>query len=139
MSRIDAHLGDHISFHAAPWAQYMSFFAGKSTTDLRTVALAKAARYNDSLTRNPEFVYGPREVVLSFGENALYLQSLSDPLSGRAPLAYVRSLFEHERLPFALGWRPSRTTITLASVQVMMQELQALSPEPLAQGMRAVQ
>jgi hypothetical protein len=77
--------------------------------------------------------------VFSYGENALYLQTMgSDPLSGKAKVEYVRSLFEKEKLPFELGWRPSVLPITLPSLGAMVVELQASSPEPLPEGVKIV-
>lgn len=136
ISRQDAQFGNQQPFHEPSWQQYISFFAGKAVTDIPTVSRAKYARYNDSLARNPRFVYGPREAVLSYGENALYLQAMGDVVSGAAQLSYVRSLFEEERLPVALGWRPSRVPITLASLGAMVVQLQGASPDVVGEGGR---
>jgi hypothetical protein len=138
MSRLDAFFGSDSAFNARNWNQYISYFASKSTTDIPTASKAKFARYNDSLTRNPEFEYGLREAVFSYGENAIYLQAMSDPVSGKAKIEYVKSLFEKEKLPVELGWRPSPAPITLASLGVMVTELYAVSPEPLPEGTKIV-
>lgn len=136
MSRQDAALGNDQPFYNPSWQQYISFFNGKTVTEIPTASKAKFARYNDSLTKNPQFQYGLREAVLSYGENALYLQSMSDPVSGKAQVSYVKSLFEKEKLPYALGWRPSTAPITLASLGVMVTELYGVSPEPAQEGAR---
>lgn len=136
MSRQDAALGNDQPFYNPNWQQYISFFNGKTTTDIPTASHAKFARYNDSLTRNPQFTYGLREAIFSYGENAIYLQAMSDPVSGQAKLSYVRSLFEKEQLPFALGWRPSKSPITLASLGNMVTQLYAVSPQPIPEGAR---
>lgn len=125
-------------FHGPSFTQYISFFAGKRVTDVQTVAAAKYARFNDSRARNPQFVYGPREAVLSYGENALFLQALSDPVSGAAQLGYVRMFFEEERLPWGLGWRPSVAPITLASLGAMVVRLSGESPGPGVEGLRVL-
>ncbi|KAH8635910.1 hypothetical protein IG631_07744 [Alternaria alternata] len=139
MSRQDAALGNPQPFYNPNWQQYISFFAGKDQTDVPTAATAKYARTQDSQKRNSEFVYGLREAVFSYGENALYLQTMgSDPLSGKAKVEYVRSFFEQEKLPFELGWRPSVLPITLPSLGAMVVELQASSPEPLPEGVKIV-
>lgn len=134
MSRQDAALGNPQPFFNPNWQQYISFFGGKQLTDITTASEAKFARYNDSKTRNPEFVYGIRETVFSYGENALYLQTMGDVVSGRAKVEYVRSLFEQEKLPYELGWRPSKVPITLASIGAMVVELFAVGPEPIPEG-----
>lgn len=134
MSRQDAALGNNQPFYAHNWQQYISFFDGKATTNVQTATNAKHVRYLDSKTKNPQFTYGIRETVFSYGENAIYLQSMSDPVSGKAKVEYVRSLFEQEKLPYGLGWRPSRVPITLGSIGVMVAELYALGPEPISEG-----
>jgi hypothetical protein len=134
MSRQDAALGNDQPFYNPNWQQYIEFFDGKTTTDIPTAARAKFARYNDSLTRNPDFEYGLREAIFSYGENAIYLQAMSDPVSGKANVAYVKTLFEQEMLPYAQGWRPSKAPITLASLGVMVTELYGTSPEPKLEG-----
>lgn len=133
ISRQDTALGNPQPFYKPNWQQYIGFFNGKTVTDIPTVSRAKFARYNDSLTRNPDFSYGPREAVFSYGENALYLQAMSDPISGRARIDYVRSLFEQEKLPYALGWRPSTVPITFASLGPMIVKLVSSSPEPISE------
>lgn len=134
ISRQDAALGNPQPFDNPSWQQYIRFFDGKTVTDILTASKAKFARYNDSLTRNPEFVYGVREAFLSYGENALYLQAMADPVSGNAQISYVRSFFEQEKLPYALGWRPSKAPITLVSLGTMIVELLGVSPEPVPEG-----
>ena len=134
MSRQDAALGNDQPFYNPNWQQYISVFSGKTVTDIPTASKAKFARYSDSLKNNPDFTYGLREAIFSYGENAIYLQAMSDPVSGVADISYVRSLFEQEKLPYALGWRPSRTTITLASLGAMVFQLFAVSPEPIPEG-----
>jgi len=138
MSRQDAALGNDQVFYNPNWQQYISVFDGKTVTDIPTASKAKFARYNDSLAKNPDFTYGPREAFLSYGENALYLQTMADPISGKAQISYVRSLFEQEKLPYSLGWRPSKTPITLVSLGAMIGNLFAVSPEPIPEGLTIV-
>ncbi|KAF2032120.1 Cloroperoxidase [Setomelanomma holmii] len=138
MSRQDAVLGSDQPFYAPNWNQYIGFFDGKTVTDVPTASKAKYARYQDSLAKNPSFTYGLREVIFSYGENAIYLQSMADPVSGNARIDYVRSLFEQEKLPYELGWRPSAAPITLPSLGAMVVRLYAESPEPLAEGTKIV-
>ncbi|KAH6865929.1 Peroxidase, family 2-domain-containing protein [Alternaria rosae] len=134
MSRQDAALGNPQPFYNPNWQQYISFFSGKERTDVLTASKAKFARTTDSKAKNPSFTYGLREAIFSYGENAIYLQTMSDPVSGKAKIEYVRSLFEQEKLPFELGWRPSVLPVTLPSIGVMVAELFAVGPEPVPEG-----
>lgn len=131
ISRQDATFGSAQPFNDLTWQQYLTKINRSSTVDVPTASRAKFMRYNDSLTHNPNFKYDARALILSYGENALYLQAMSDPVSGQANLDYVRMLFEQEKLPFELGWKPSRRPITLASVGAMIIRLVASSPQPV--------
>ena len=136
ISRQDAALGNDQPFYNPNWQQYITFFDGKTVTDVPTASKAKFARYNDSLTKNPDFTYGIREALLSYGENSLYLQTMADPVSGMAQIDYVRSLFEKEQLPYNLGWRPSEAPITLVSLGAMVVDLFGNSPQPIPEGVK---
>lgn len=64
----------------------------------------------------------------SYGETALYLSVLGNPLTGGAPVTYVKTMFEQERLPYAEGWRPTAVETTLPSLGVLITQLQLASP-----------
>lgn len=57
-----------------------------------------------------------------------------DDLTGVTRLDWVKSLFEEERLPYDLGWRPRAEPITLASLGLMVNNLFAVSPSKLSEG-----
>ncbi|EMC98499.1 hypothetical protein BAUCODRAFT_428193 [Baudoinia panamericana UAMH 10762] len=135
LSRQDAYFGNDYSFYNDNWQQVLNFYDGKTTTDVPTASRAKYARVNDSMTINPTFTYGTREAIFSYGETALYIQSMSDPASGMAQIDYVRSLFEQEKLPFELGWRPSAAPITLQSLGNMVFELFLANPQNVPEGL----
>lgn len=134
LSRQDAYFGNDYSFYNPNWQQVLSYYKGKTLTDIPTASRAKYARVNDSMTRNPTFTYGLREFIFSYGETAIYLSTMSDPVSGMARVDYVRSLFEQEKLPFDLGWRPSTSPITLPSLGQMVLELYNANPQKVPEG-----
>lgn len=138
LSRQDAYFGNPNPFYQPSWDMILQAYNGKTVTDIETAAKAKYSRVQNSEATNPEFTYGPREFVLSYGETALYLQTMSDPFSGNAQLDYVRSLFEEEKLPYDLGWRPSTLPITLTTLGGMVLDLYTSSPEPLPEGATVV-
>lgn len=120
----------------------LAFYNGTNTTSIPLASKAKYSRVLDSRAKNPTFVYGPREYILSYGETALYLQAMSDPYSGVAQVSYVKSLFEQERLPYELGWQPSKSPITLQTLGQMITALVAANgadavPEGLSVGANA--
>lgn len=79
--------------------------------------------------------YGPTQFLFSSGETALYVQILSSPLNNSAPISYVRSMFEQQKLPFDLGWRPSAVPITFPTLGEYILELFAANPDKIAEGL----
>ncbi|KAK5125344.1 hypothetical protein LTR85_000453 [Meristemomyces frigidus] len=134
LSRQDAYFGNDYSFYNPNWQMVLSHYAGKTQTDIPTASAAKYSRVNNSMQINPTFTYGLREFILSYGETALYLQTMSDPVSGVANIDYIRSMFEQEKLPYALGWRPSTSPITLPSLGNMVFELYTANPAAAPEG-----
>ncbi|CAD0092342.1 unnamed protein product [Aureobasidium vineae] len=84
---------------------------------------AKSARVTQSLAMNPEDLYGPRAAAFGAIEAGFVLTAMGGPL-GIAPLKYVRTFFEEERLPWDEGWRPfyeatnAATTIAVAAASL---------------------
>ncbi|USW53428.1 Putative chloroperoxidase [Septoria linicola] len=137
LSRQDDFFGNDHDFNNNIWQQTLSFFKGSSTTNLLAASKAIANRTADSQKRNPTFTYGFREFIFRYGETAIYLQSMgSDDLTGITRVDWVRSLFEQERLPYHLGWRPRAEPITLPSLGVMVLNLFNVSPSKVPEGQK---
>jgi hypothetical protein len=135
LSRQDTALGDNHSFNKTIWDTVLNYYAGQSTTSIPVAAKAKYNRVTTEASRDPKFFYGPVQFVLSYGETALYLSTMGDPITGVAPIEYVRALFEEERLPYAEGWKPTTQTTTLATLGAMALELNAANGEVLPEGL----
>lgn len=132
LSRQDAYFGNDYSFNQDAWNMILKTYGSSPTTSIALASQAKMGRLNDSIARNPTLVYGPREFVLSYGETALYLQTMAkDVVSGVAPLSYVRSMFEKEKLPYDQGWRPVAEPVTLVSLANMINSLVPASGDPV--------
>lgn len=139
LSRNDAYFGNDYSFYQPAWNQVLDVYKGVSQTSIKLASKAHAVRQADSKARNPTYTYGPREFILSYGETALYLQTMSDPVSGVANLDYVRQLFEQEKLPYNLGWRPSTEPITLNTLGTMIiTGLYPANDEALPEGLEII-
>ncbi|KAF2721081.1 Cloroperoxidase [Polychaeton citri CBS 116435] len=138
LSRQDAYFGNDYSFYNPNWQQVLSYYKGSTKTSIPAASKAKYARVKDSTAKNPQFTYSFREFVLSYGETALYLQTMSDPVSGVARVDFVRSLFEQEKLPYNLGWRPSAQPVTLNSLGGMIVSLYAANGEAIPEAGRLV-
>ena len=129
LSRLDFYQGDDHSFNNATWQTVVAYTQGSETFNISSAAHAKYNRVQTQRKVNPTFSYGPREFILSYGETALYLSVMGDPVTGIAPVSYVRSFFESERLPYELGWTPPTTQTTLMTLGAMVLQLNAASGE----------
>jgi len=134
LSRQDAYYGNDYSFYNPHWQQVLSFYDGLNVTNTKQASLARYHRINDSLTHNPEAVYGLKEFLLSSGETGLYVQTMSNPINSSAPIAYIKTLFEEEKLPYELGWRPSSEPVNLLTLGAYILDLFAENPDAVAEG-----
>jgi len=44
-------------------------------------------------SRDPKFTYTPQQFILSYGETALYISVMGDPIYGVTPVEYVKIFF----------------------------------------------
>jgi hypothetical protein len=134
LSRADASTGNDYSFNQTIWDTVLAYYTGMANATIPVASKARFNRISTEAARDPNFSYSPVQFILSYGETALYLSTMGDPITGVAPLEFVRSLFEQERLPYELGWQPPKTTTTLASLGAMALELNAASGEAVPEG-----
>lgn len=93
LSRRDAYFGDDHSFNQQVFNQVLAYYEGMEETSIPVASKARYNRIQTARSEDPEFVYGVRQLVLSTGETALYLSTMGDPVTGVAPVSYVKSLF----------------------------------------------
>lgn len=135
LSRADASTGDDHSFNQTIWDTVTAYFAGQQNATIDTAAKAKFQRVTTEAARDPDFSYGPVQFIFSYGETAIYLSTMGDPVTGSAPVEYIQSLFEEERLPYEEGWRPTVLPTTLTSLGAMVFELNIANGEELPEGL----
>jgi hypothetical protein len=124
LSRQDFFFGDDHSFNATIYASTKaSAKAGLHTPE--TAGPVRAARIADSAAHDPTFVLSESHATLAWGESAFFLSVLGDPVTGIANATFVDSLFEHERLPFDLGWSRREVQTNQTSVGLLIVKLQA--------------
>lgn len=93
LSRGDFFGGDDHTFNQANFDQVLAFYEGTDTATIPLASKARTQRLKTAEAANPTFIYGARQLVLSYGETALYLSTMGDPTSGNAPVSYIKSLF----------------------------------------------
>ncbi|KUJ18430.1 Cloroperoxidase, partial [Mollisia scopiformis] len=135
LSRADASTGNNYSFNQTIWDTVLAYYSGMTETSIPVAAKVKYNRVQTEAARDPTFTYGPVQFIFSYGETAIYLSTMGDPTTGVAPIEYVKSLFEEERLPYEEGWRPTAEPTTLASLAAMIFELNIANGEELPEGL----
>jgi hypothetical protein len=95
LSRSDFYLdnGDNYSFNETIFDEVLRFYRGMTHTSIPVAAKAKYARVAEESARDSHFTYTPQQFILSYGETALYLSVMGDPITGVAPLEYVKVFF----------------------------------------------
>lgn len=93
LSRGDAYFGDDLVFNQSVFNEVLAYYHDTDTATIPVASNARYARVKKSQATNPNVVYGIRQLVFSYGETALYLSVMGDPLTGKAPISYVKSLF----------------------------------------------
>lgn len=119
LSRADASTGDDHTFNSTIWDTVLAYYNASSTATIPTAGEARYMRINTEKARDPEFSFGPTQLIFQAAETALYLSVMGDPSTGNAPVEYVRSLFEEERLPYELGWTKPAEQTTIPSLFAM--------------------
>ena len=127
--------GDDHTFRQDIFDQVFNFYsnATNATTSVSQASEAHLHRVRTDV-QTPGFRYRPKQTILGYGESSLYIMTMGDPLTGIAPLSYIRILFEQERLPYAEGWRTPTTVIALGVALNMMAKLAASVGEVLEEG-----
>jgi Peroxidase, family 2 len=93
LSRNDANLGEDHSLNQTIFNVFLKHFEGNENITLKPAAEARYHRLLTELGRDSEFTFSTRDFVNSYGETALYLSTMGDPLTGVAPVKYVKVLF----------------------------------------------
>ncbi|EME43728.1 hypothetical protein DOTSEDRAFT_23861 [Dothistroma septosporum NZE10] len=132
LSRQDFYQGDNLHFNQSVFNQVLAFYKGKNSTDIPSAANALWSRVHTQrkLNGNKE-IYSGRQLVLSLVETSLYMSLMGNPVTGDAPIEYVKSFFEHERLPYELGWTPPTEQINFATLAAMAAQVASSKPKDL--------
>jgi hypothetical protein len=107
ISRQDASLGDNHSFNQEIFDSFLASHGNDSMTSLTAVSRARYSRVLASKAAQDEkgvrIGYGVKELVLSYGEQALYLAALGGiDNEGVVPIEYVKVLFGKNLISFIL-------------------------------------
>ncbi|CAL3970891.1 unnamed protein product [Diplocarpon coronariae] len=137
LSRADFNLdnGDNWMFNQSIFDRVLAYYDGMRTTSISVASTAKYNRVKAERARDQKFTYTPQQYILSYGETALYLSTMGDPVTGVAPVDYVKVFFEQERLPYNEGWRPTAQETNLFTLGGMILQLIAANNDTLPEGL----
>ncbi|ESZ94018.1 hypothetical protein SBOR_5596 [Sclerotinia borealis F-4128] len=127
---------DNYSFNQTIFNQFFSFYSSHSHTSIPVAAAAKYARENYEEREDTRFSYEAQQFLSSYGETALYLSVLGDPVNGVADTEWVRVFFEQERLPYEEGWRRGGSQTNLESLGVMIWKLVLANGDVVPEGLK---
>lgn len=125
-SRQDAAVGNNNDFDAEIWNVTMGVIGRKDVVTPRDMGRARSARLRDQKRRNPAMHYGAHSAVVGVFEIGMLLSALGQ---GSTRLDLIQSLFEQQRLPTHLGWRPTLAannvagTLAIGADSVLGQDL----------------
>ncbi|PPJ50488.1 hypothetical protein CBER1_06739 [Cercospora berteroae] len=109
--------------------QVLAFYEGMERTSLPVAMHAQWARVDRQRQLNGDkLTYGPRQLVLGLVESSLYQSVMGNPITGEAPISYVRSFFEQERLPYELGWTKPAVETNFATLGIMANNMLLTDP-----------
>ncbi|UJO18822.1 Putative sterigmatocystin biosynthesis peroxidase stcC [Fulvia fulva] len=132
LSRQDFYQGDNLHFNQSVFNEVLSFY---SNTNRTTISLAADALWSRIRTKRSlngdEEIYSGRQLVLGLVETSLYMSLMGDPLTGDAPIDYVKSFFEQERLPYELGWTAPAVQINFVTLGAMAAQVLLSKPQDL--------
>lgn len=77
--------------------------------------------------RDPTFVYGPKQHIISYGETSLVLAALGGGADLQVPVHWLQVLWEEERFPILEGWTKAKESIGFGTVHDSKAKLVALS------------
>ena len=106
LSRLDHAQGDNINPQAHLIHDIVSSSTDGSNLTLSNLALLRKARIERQRLDNPEVHYQASQHQIACGEIALLLKVFGD--GSKAPVPYVKAMFQEERLPREEGWTRRR-------------------------------
>ncbi|KAK0720117.1 Chloroperoxidase [Lasiosphaeris hirsuta] len=126
LSRNDDNSGDNHTFAPEIWATVAAHFTS-DTISIETAAQARKDRLAAAPKANPKFHLDESGLRFSAIETSLYLRVFGEGIEGNARTDWVRTLFEHERLPFEEGFERSDKPLTVAELLALVKKVQDVS------------
>ncbi|KAJ7916315.1 Chloroperoxidase, partial [Mycena leptocephala] len=120
LSRQDFALGDNLHFNETIFTTLANSNPGANYYNTTSAGQVMHARLADSLANTPNVTNSPKSLGIRGSESAFYLSAMGDPLTGNFShfcSKYVKIFFREERIPFAEGWKRSKTQATSETLE----------------------
>lgn len=130
-SREDLAIGDSNAFNATIWQSVLDEIGHLTVVTPADLGRAKDRRVREQRERNPKLEYDEMAAMFGGTEVGMLLSTFGP---GDPKLSWIRSLFEDERLPTHLGWKPtagSNNLISLLVIGMKSLKVQTTLPEEL--------
>jgi hypothetical protein len=126
LSRADFNIAqDDHTFDSGVWNQVLQVF-GNNDPNITIAAAARTVRFVTSQATTPNFALPSNLATNAILESCLYLQIMgSSRTANAAPLGFVKSLFELEKLPILDGLIPAQKVVDLDSLTPCVNTIQA--------------
>lgn len=125
LSRADIGDGNNNDFNETIWSVPLEVLMNYTIITPEAIGAARSARDLFDIAHNPNQQCGARSIAIGALENGLLIQSLG----GKPELEWVRSIFEQQRIPTNLGFRPKPIVLNNA-VGVATVGLESLLSQP---------
>lgn len=125
LSRADIGEGNNNDFNETIWSVPLEILMNYTIITPQAIGAARSARDLFDIAHNPNQQCGARSIAIGALENGLLIQSLG----GKPKLEWVRSIFEQQRIPTNLGFRPKPIVLNNA-VGVATVGLESLLSQP---------
>ncbi|KAJ3172351.1 hypothetical protein HK101_011155 [Irineochytrium annulatum] len=105
LTRNDISTGDNTHFNSTLFDELLSFSSDGSYITIAELARFRVSREKYSRATDKDFTFGVRQQVTAYGEAALLYESMRDD-SDKIRVDWIKVLFQEERFPVELGWKP---------------------------------
>ncbi|KAK7219631.1 hypothetical protein V2G26_007634 [Clonostachys chloroleuca] len=132
LSRSDLALGDNLHYNQEIWDAVAENLGlnriskGDKIVTVETAAKAHAARQVVAKAANKDFDASELQSTVTLGTTALYLLTLWDGARNGAPKTWVKTFFEHERIPYKEGFQKPAEAKTAEDLGKMFQAVSAV-------------
>jgi len=120
ITRQDRELGNCIILQPQLLQAFLACPANGHAFTSSDIGRFRRERYDQQKRDNAQLDFDPAKHQLACGEIGAFQGIFGKGLSYSIPIAYVKAMFEDERLPFEEGWTPRRTPLLFPELWLLL-------------------